>query len=280
MLSLVTRVHPGVRITGVDYTAALVEVARTRLSGDFHVGNITDLHMLPDHAFDCTLSFGVFPYLDSLDAAARAVQELIRITKPGGCVFIGEISDEAKREVAEGVRAKTHSYGSQEAAGASPTHLYVPKQLIARVAHEAGMCAAFVDHDSPLVNVAYPTAPYRFSAFLRPAAQHRLFLHLPLPLFRRGPLAYVPALRRARAQAPAGTQPFLIVSVVAAATGERDAGSELAEAEAELALSTSRLVDMLLPAAAEPPSAALLEFLGVRVVVAVEEVEGDVARLR
>lgn len=82
-----------VSLAGVDFAENLVSIARSRLSGDFQVADITDLSSIEAASYDKVLSHGVFLYLDSEDAARRAVLEMVRIAKPGGTVYIGIVND-------------------------------------------------------------------------------------------------------------------------------------------------------------------------------------------
>ena len=82
-----------VTLAGADFAENLVAIARTRLPGNFQVADITDLSSIEAGSYDKVLSHGVFLYLDSLEAARRAVLEMLRITRPGGTVYVGVVND-------------------------------------------------------------------------------------------------------------------------------------------------------------------------------------------
>jgi ubiquinone/menaquinone biosynthesis C-methylase UbiE len=81
----------GVRLTGIDYSPAMLERARRRAAGlgivaDLRVGDAQALE-LPDSAFDtvvCTLA------LCSIPDPRAAVREMKRVLRPGGRVLLLE----------------------------------------------------------------------------------------------------------------------------------------------------------------------------------------------
>lgn len=157
------------KLYGMDYCASVVEVARTRIQGEFNVGDATDLRAAgyADGAFDLTLSFGVTQYLNSLDAVRAKLHEMIRVTKPGGGrVFMAEVSDLAKKDLADELRSKSHTgaAATKNVSSDAPTHLYVPKSLVEEVAAETDCSVEIRDHTA--LGLKYSTAPYRYSAYL------------------------------------------------------------------------------------------------------------------
>ena len=85
--------YRSVSLAGVDFAENLVAIAQSRLSGDFRVAEITNLSFIDAGSYDKVLSHGVFLYLDSEDAARRAALEMVRITRPGGTIYIGIVND-------------------------------------------------------------------------------------------------------------------------------------------------------------------------------------------
>jgi len=82
-----------VYVSGVDFAGNLVEVARRRVKGSFCTADARNLSFVADNTFDHSLSFGVLTYADSPMEACQTASELLRIIRPGGTVFLGQIND-------------------------------------------------------------------------------------------------------------------------------------------------------------------------------------------
>ena len=81
----------GFSVYGFDIAEKAVEMAADLLKkkgyhGQFKAAGVTDTGY-PDHAFDAVVSLDVLDHMPLKDAH-RAVPELCRITRPGGCVII------------------------------------------------------------------------------------------------------------------------------------------------------------------------------------------------
>jgi SAM-dependent methyltransferase len=71
----------GARVSGIDATAPLVEIARERTrNGDFRVGDMEALPW-PDNSFDVVTGFNTFFFGAHL---VRALREARRVARPGG----------------------------------------------------------------------------------------------------------------------------------------------------------------------------------------------------
>lgn len=157
--------HPRLHLSGVDYSPTLLERAREGFDGEFFLADMTDLSFLASNTYDHTLSFGAVIYLASEDAARRAVAEMLRVTRPGGTVYVGEVSDAAKRADAESIRRSSHD-GVARTSDANPDHLYVPKSLFEDLARAHGADLRIVDHTAFDLG-GYQAARYRYSVYLR-----------------------------------------------------------------------------------------------------------------
>lgn len=79
----------GYRVTGVDFSGFALREADRASAGlgiDFRPGDLTNL-ALPDHSFDGVFCFGVLMHVPELE---KALGELIRVLKPGGCLMLLE----------------------------------------------------------------------------------------------------------------------------------------------------------------------------------------------
>jgi ubiquinone/menaquinone biosynthesis C-methylase UbiE len=143
LLDSLTRIFPGIRIGGCDYCAGSISIARKRLKGEFFVADCRDLNSYADASWDHVVLFGVLQYLTSLEDVTKTALEMLRVCKPGGICFIGEISDTAKENIALDIRAKTHGANVKlnpeaEKDPSYPSHLYTPQSLWHALGEQTG----------------------------------------------------------------------------------------------------------------------------------------------
>jgi ubiquinone/menaquinone biosynthesis C-methylase UbiE len=163
-LESLLKVQPGLKISGVDYSLTLLERARERLNGEFFVADMTDLGFLAPDIYDHTLSFGAIFYLSSEEAARCAVGEMLRVTKPGGTVYIGDVPDAAKRDLAESIRYVSHQ-ALKKVLATNPDHLYLSKEFFRDIARASAADVKIIDHSEfDLGN--YQAARYRYSVYI------------------------------------------------------------------------------------------------------------------
>jgi ubiquinone/menaquinone biosynthesis C-methylase UbiE len=93
--ALAQRVAPGGRVVAVDGSQAMIATARQRNEGcalpiEFQTA---DAHQLPfaDGSFDASRADRIFMHLES---PARALGEMLRVTRPGGRVLVYEVDFE------------------------------------------------------------------------------------------------------------------------------------------------------------------------------------------
>ncbi|WP_342541593.1 class I SAM-dependent methyltransferase [Paenisporosarcina sp. FSL H8-0542] len=88
--------HQGYEVTLTDLVPRLVEVAQDKaIEMDldahfkgFHVADARDLSVLADEKFDAALALGPMYHLQKEDDRQKAIQELYRVTKQEGIVFV------------------------------------------------------------------------------------------------------------------------------------------------------------------------------------------------
>lgn len=163
-LAAVERGVPDIELHGIDISPAMVDLAARRLPhGHFRQGDIRDLRAVPDAAYDHAAAFAVLCYLDSLTQATRALDELLRIVRPGGCVVLGDTSDARHRR-------RSEAFLEQAWATAEiPAYQYFEPEWFAAYARERGATLVV----TPMATLDLPEyAPrrFRFSVYLWRAA--------------------------------------------------------------------------------------------------------------
>jgi demethylmenaquinone methyltransferase/2-methoxy-6-polyprenyl-1,4-benzoquinol methylase len=93
-LELARKVEPGIRIIGLDFSKAMLGIAKSRLNNYISINKIKLIQAdasaipFPDNSFDCvTIAYGL---RNSADQKAL-LKELKRVTKPGGQVISLEL---------------------------------------------------------------------------------------------------------------------------------------------------------------------------------------------
>ncbi len=86
----------GMDVTAVELVGSNLAVLRENSRGMDNIrsfpGDAADLSRFPDNSFDITLSLGPMYHLYEADEADRAIDEAIRVTKPGGVMMFAFIS--------------------------------------------------------------------------------------------------------------------------------------------------------------------------------------------
>lgn len=88
----VTLAEEGYPVTAVELIPHNLDLLRAKITPemrlDAHEGNALSLPFLADHAYDCTLLLGPMYHLITKEERMTALREAIRITKPGGYLFV------------------------------------------------------------------------------------------------------------------------------------------------------------------------------------------------
>ena len=86
----------GMKVTAVELVESNLVLLRENSRGienlESYQGDATDLGRFPDDSFDVTLFFGPMYHLYEPDEVNRAIDEAIRVTKPGGVILFAFIS--------------------------------------------------------------------------------------------------------------------------------------------------------------------------------------------
>ena len=117
-------VHSGQEAFGFDLCEALVRRgARSEVDQDMTHCGVADAAQLPvaDNSFDKVISYAMFQCLPDEATAMRVVRELVRVCKPGGIVFIGNVSG-----VLEKHRRSLSRFGLREESVESLLNVAVP----------------------------------------------------------------------------------------------------------------------------------------------------------
>jgi SAM-dependent methyltransferase len=157
--------YEGVRLTGVDYSQSLVDRAVEFVPGaDVRRADITDLSVFSNDKFDCVVTYSVYQYLPTLDAARQALREAIRVCRPGGTVMIGDVNDAEQKALATELRGDDPS---------GPKHLYLHQDFFIQEAAALGVVDwRIIDHQNLQFAAYNPTARYRFSIYLTKPVPH------------------------------------------------------------------------------------------------------------
>ena len=86
----------GMDVTAVELLESNLEKLRKNSEGIPNIhplqGDATDLGMLEDDSFDVTLVFGPMYHLYEEDEISRAIDEAVRVTRPGGVILFAFLS--------------------------------------------------------------------------------------------------------------------------------------------------------------------------------------------
>lgn len=159
---------PGLRLSGIDYAEPMLAVARSRMPfARFIRGDIRALSGLEKETFDHSAAFAVLCYLNNTGEAEQALDELIRVTRPGGCIFLGDTSDANKRsEAIELLREIWRPC-------TIPEYLFLEKDFFHRYAETRNLQISIADMDRQEL-AWYPPRALRYSVYLyKPGSSKR-----------------------------------------------------------------------------------------------------------
>ena len=153
-------------LSGVDYSAHAIRLIREMFDGTFEVAEAGSLPF-SDSSFDLAISWSVFFYFDSLDYASTALDEMRRVTRDEGRIFLGDVNDLEKKELALHLRSESRSVREKNyVSGEKVDQLYYPKDFFRSWASRHRMEIAFFDEDTEDLSF-YPNSKYRYSLIMK-----------------------------------------------------------------------------------------------------------------
>jgi len=127
------------RVHGFDVSTGMVELARRRLpDAELRAASLQGPLPYAPRSFDYTFAMGALQYLDTVDDAAFAYRELLRITAPGGIVMVGCLPDPTRRAQEAAVRGGAQANRDKASPLPSPGHIYTPSSTFATLCVMAG----------------------------------------------------------------------------------------------------------------------------------------------
>lgn len=152
-------------LSGIDQSSEAISKINTTLNGDFKISEASKIPF-DDKYFDIVFSFSVFFYFNDFNYARETINEMCRVLKQNGKIFIGEISDIEKKEIANQLRDESHLQREKHRITKKNTdHLYFPKSFFKEIARSKNMNIEIIDQDIPELDF-YNNASYRFSVIL------------------------------------------------------------------------------------------------------------------
>jgi ubiquinone/menaquinone biosynthesis C-methylase UbiE len=151
-------------LAGVDYSAGAIAIARQRLEGRFEIAEADKLPFA-DNEFDCVFVWSVWQYFPSEEYAERALAEMIRVSKPGARIFIGDVNDASKKEIREGRIENLESKRKKVVVDSSPGHMFYDKDFFARLAKKYNKQITIFNEDKPELDF-YTQSRWRFSVLM------------------------------------------------------------------------------------------------------------------
>lgn len=149
----------GYTTDGIDYSAALVEVARKALPGArIDVGDALTID--PGEAYDIVLSQGVFLYFSDQGYAEQVLSRMVEKSRRGVAVL--DVSDAALESEALALRRASYDPGEYDRRYAGLEHLYFERAWFEGFAESRGLTCVIESQSMP----GYLSAKYRFNVFL------------------------------------------------------------------------------------------------------------------
>ena len=179
-LQEVLKATPRVRVTGADYSPAMIAVAKARLPlGSWVVHNMAQQTLpFPTGSFDRVVAQGSLHYLPDRRSAENAIREMLRVAKPGGTVMAGWVPHPdllARRKATRSRNDFKSKFPSKASAIPTPPHSFFPPKELERFARSSACIEAVSEvklWETAVADV-FPSANYSYSLVIRTCAPGR-----------------------------------------------------------------------------------------------------------
>jgi len=156
-------------ISGVDYSAdAIASIRKNIPTGEFYHSEANSLPF-KDIFFDKIISFGVFFYFPNYEYATDVLNEMLKVLKSDGEIFIGDINDASKKEVAMRLRGESGSGKARKSRVVDKSevaHLYYPVSFFEEFATNNNLSFELINESVPELSY-YESSAYRYSVLLK-----------------------------------------------------------------------------------------------------------------
>ncbi len=151
--------HP---VGGIDYSAALVSVARQAMPDARHAFLVCEAtRMSTKKKYDVVLSNGVFLYFSDMNYARTVVEKMIQKSKK--TIAILDIPDMAQKEISEKFRRESLPPGEYEKRYRSLDHLYFTRSWFNEISATFNLDISVSDQNIP----HYRNSRFRFNVVMK-----------------------------------------------------------------------------------------------------------------
>jgi len=151
-------------ISGVDYSENAIKEIKKNLNGDFSCANADNLPF-PNKSFSMTFCWSIFQYLESDIAAQKVLNEMTRVTRDGGTVFVGDVQDETKLDLRNNLKPKLETQ-RKPISSYTPNSNFYKKSFFTKFANKNNLLCTIYDEDLPELNF-YIQSKWRFSVLFK-----------------------------------------------------------------------------------------------------------------
>jgi ubiquinone/menaquinone biosynthesis C-methylase UbiE len=154
-------------ISGIDQSVGAIENIRKHIPDGFFYHSEASSLPFNDKIFDTVVCFSVFFYFPNYEYARQALQEMLRILRQDGKIFIGDVADISKKDIAAKLRGESRAERRARSVDNSEIdHLYYSVDFFEQFAIENNLDFELINEDVPELSF-YESSAYRFSVLLR-----------------------------------------------------------------------------------------------------------------